>query len=96
MTKIASKHDRDPNGESFPISRDVLRGVPVSLEAKLGNAAMTVDALLDIKAGSVVTLDANLSDFIDLYLNGNLVARGEIVAVGDQFGVRITEIDALV
>lgn len=91
--KIAGKHDRDANGGSFSVNRDVLRGVPVSLEAKLGNAAMTVDALLDLKAGSVVTLDANLSDFIDLNLNGNLVARGEIVAVGDQFGVRITEID---
>lgn len=77
-----------------PIDADLFRGVQVSLEAKLGEAMMTVEAMMALDAGSVVTLDTGLADHVDLYLNNKLVARGEIVAVGDRFGVRILEIAA--
>lgn len=78
---------------SAPVSA-LLRGVEVSLEARLGRAEMTVEAMMGLKAGSVVTLDASLADHVDLYLNGTVVARGEIVAAGDRFGVRIIDIPA--
>jgi flagellar motor switch protein FliN/FliY len=79
---------RAPNA----INSDLLRGVRVSLEVRLGEAPMTVDEMLALKAGAIVTLDTGLADNVELYLNGNLVARGEIVAVGDKYGVRIVEI----
>jgi flagellar motor switch protein FliN/FliY len=75
-----------------PINSDLLRGVRVSLEVRLGESPMTVDEMLALKAGAVVTLDTGLADSVELYLNDNLVARGEIVAVGDKYGVRIVEI----
>ncbi len=53
---------------------------------------MTVEQLMALKQGSVVTLEASLADRVELFLNDALVARGEIVAVGDKFGVRIVEI----
>ena len=74
------------------ISQELVQGLRVSLEARLGEAPMTVEELMALKAGSVVTLETGLADHLDLYLNGTLVARGEIVAVGDKFGVRIVEI----
>lgn len=77
-----------------PINGDLFREVRVTLSARLGDAAMTVEEMMALKAGSVVTLQSSLADHVDLYLSGSLVARGEIVAVGDKFGVRIVEIAA--
>jgi flagellar motor switch protein FliN/FliY len=72
----------------------LLKDVPVTLEARLGSVAMPVSELLDLRAGSVLNLDSRLNEPIELFLNNNLVARGEIVAVDDRFGVRIVEIAA--
>jgi len=74
------------------IGSDLFRGVRVALEARLGEVGMTVEEIMALKSGAVVTLETGLADHVDLYLNGTLVARGEIVAVGDKFGVRIVEI----
>ena len=74
------------------INGELLRGVRVALEAKLGQANMTVEEVMALKSGAVVTLETALADHVDLCLNGTLIARGEIVAVGDKFGVRIVEI----
>ena len=74
------------------IDSSVLSDVEVALEARLGRSTLTIGALTALEQGSVITLDCSLADHADLYLNGKCVARGEIVAVGDNFGVRITEI----
>ena len=70
----------------------VFSGVTVKIDARLGSVSMTVQDLLALKAGGVVALDTQLNDLIELHLNGALVGRGEIVAAGDAFGVRIVEI----
>lgn len=75
-----------------PINSDLLKDVGVSLEARLGRSEITVADLTALKAGSVLTLDRSLADHVDLYLNGALIARGEIVAVGEAYGVRIVDI----
>jgi flagellar motor switch protein FliN/FliY len=75
-----------------PIAQDLIGGVRVVLEARLGEATMTVEDLLALKSGSVVTLETGLADTAELYLNNALIARGEIVAVGDHYGVRIVDL----
>ena len=85
-----SKAARPP--QLAAIDGDLLRDVQVSLEASLGQADMTVAELMALKSGSVVTLASSLAEPVELLLNGTVVARGEIVAVGEHFGVRITEI----
>lgn len=82
-----------PEGEPL-ISLDsaVFSGVDVRLDAQLGSLTMTVEQLLSLKAGEVVTLDSRLNDLVELRINGARIARGEIVAVNDAFGVRIVEI----
>ncbi len=84
----------DPKATPARINGDLLRGVRVALEARLGEANMTVEEMMALKPGAVVTLETGLADHVDLYLNGVLVARGEIVAVGDKYGVRIVDIAA--
>jgi flagellar motor switch protein FliN/FliY len=74
------------------VNSDLLRGVRVALDARLGKASLSIEDVMALKPGSVVTLQKGLAESIELYLNDNLVARGEIVAVGDKYGVRIVEI----
>jgi flagellar motor switch protein FliN/FliY len=78
--------------EPFPINSELLQGVRISLEVRLGEAPMTVAEMLALKSGAVITLDTGLADHVELYLNDALVARGEVVAVGEKYGVRIIEI----
>lgn len=77
------------------LSSGLFKEVSVTLRANLGEISMTIDELLSIKTGSVLKLNAQLNDPVDLRLNQSLVARGEIVAVGDNFGIRIVEVAKL-
>lgn len=74
------------------IDEGVIAGVEVVLEARLGSAIMTVSELMKLKVGDCVPLDAALNQDVELRLNGVAVARGELVAVGSNFGVRLLEI----
>jgi flagellar motor switch protein FliN/FliY len=73
----------------------ILKDVPVRLQARLGQAELSLQDLLALKASSVVKLDLQLNEPIELRLGDSLVARGEIVAVDNHFGVRILEVLAL-
>lgn len=76
------------------LSTRLIDAVEVSVEAYLGAARMTVAELSALRAGSVVTLDAALNAEVELRLNGVLIGRGELVAVGDKFAVRISELSS--
>lgn len=73
------------------IDAKLIDNVAVTLEAYLGDARMTVADLTALKQDAVVPLDAALNRAVELRLNGVSVARGELVAVGDKFGVRLVE-----
>lgn len=75
-----------------PESVDFLWDVPLTVEVVLGSTELTVKDVLEIGPGSVVELDRAYGEPVDLYLNGRLVARGDVVIIGEQFGVKITEI----
>ncbi|MBD8679356.1 FliM/FliN family flagellar motor switch protein [Sphingomonas sp. CFBP 13720] len=74
------------------VSPTLIDSVAVELDAMLGKARMTVGALTALKPGAVVPLDAALNRQVELRLGEVTVARGELVAVDDRFGVRLTEI----
>lgn len=83
------------NAKGEPIislDSSLLHGVSVKLEAYVGTSSMTLEALLALRPGDTVTLDAQLNDLVELRLNSAVVGRGELVAVGDAFGVRVVEI----
>lgn len=85
---------QDVGGERMGRMLDpaVLGSLTIDVTAQLGRGTMTIDELARLGAGEVVRLDTPLNGVIDLTLNGALVARGEIVAIDDRFGVRVTEI----
>ena len=70
----------------------ILSDVEMTVTAELGRAFMTVRELLSLTPGSIVELDRVAGTPIDVLVNGTVVARGEVVVVDEEFGVRITEI----
>lgn len=72
----------------------LLDSVPVRLTVAVGNVETTVAELLALKEASVLKIDRAADTPVDLLLNGNIVARGQLVAVDDNFGIRITEVAA--
>ncbi|MEI7037458.1 FliM/FliN family flagellar motor switch protein [Fulvimonas yonginensis] len=82
-------------GEGVPmVRRDLalLDHVSVKLEVVLGQAAVTVKELFELSEGDTLALDTDLDAPVQLQLDGKSIARGHLVAVGDHFGLRITEI----
>ncbi|GAC1302825.1 MAG: hypothetical protein NVSMB19_12390 [Vulcanimicrobiaceae bacterium] len=73
---------------------DLLMNVSLGVSAELGRCAMRVSDVLKLGKGSIVALDRLAGSPIDVLVNNRLVARGEVVAVDDRFGVRLTEIVA--
>ena len=73
---------------------DLLMNVALGVSAELGRCTMRVSDVLKLGKGSVVELDRLAGGPIDVLVNNRLVARGEVVAVDDRFGVRITEVVA--
>jgi flagellar motor switch protein FliN/FliY len=71
---------------------DVILDVPVTLSLEVGRAQMSVGKLLRLSQGSVVELDRNAGEPLDVLVNGALVAHGEIVIVNDKFGIRLTDV----
>lgn len=73
---------------------DFLLDVPVKLTVELGSSEMTLRELLELDLGSVVQLDRPASAAVDLFVNGKLVGRGEVVVADNNFGIRVREIVA--
>ncbi len=71
---------------------DLLMSVPLKITAELGTCKMLVEDILKLGAGSIVALDRLAGGPVDLLVNDRLVARGEVVAIDEKFGVRITEL----
>jgi len=71
---------------------DVLLHVPLAVTAELGTAQMSVADVLKLGAGSIIELDRLAGGPVDLMVNNKLIARGEVVAVDENFGVRVTEL----
>lgn len=71
---------------------EMLHGVDMEVTVEIGRARMTVRELLDLAPGAVLELDRAAGSPADLLVNGRLIARGEVVVVDEDFGLRITEI----
>ena len=85
---------RVPGGEvDQPLrSLDVLHNVEMAVTVELGHARMLMRDLLGLRPGRVIELDRAVGSPVDILVNNTLLARGEVVVVDDELGVRLTEI----
>lgn len=75
-----------------PRNMDLIKHVKVALTVEIGSAELTVDQFFSLKAGDVVTLNELVNEPAALRVDGKCVGRGQLVAVGDNFGLQLTEI----
>ena len=73
---------------------DLLAGVSLRVSVEVGSTSMTLAELLAMSEGSVVELDRAANELLDIYANGTLIARGEIVNVDGRYGVQVAEVVA--
>ncbi len=79
-------------GEEQEENREMLMKVPLDISVEIGRTKKLVKDILEFTQGSLVVLDKMAGEQADLYVNGECIARGDIVVVEDNFGIRITEI----
>lgn len=85
----------DLTPESDPTERqpiDLLGEVEMDLRIELGRTQMRLEEVLQLRGGSVVALDKLAGDPVDVFVNGRLIARGEVLVMNDNFCIRVTEL----
>jgi flagellar motor switch protein FliN/FliY len=71
---------------------ELILDIPVTLTMQVGKTPITIRNLLQLNQGSIVELDRPAGDPLDVYVNGKLIAHGEVVVVNDKFGIRFTDV----
>lgn len=71
---------------------DLLEDVQLNLKIELGRTQMQLEDVLRLRKGSVVPLDKSAGDPVDIYVNGRLIARGEVLVLNENFCVRVAEL----
>lgn len=84
--------DADPSNSPPRNASRLIDHVEVELEVLLGSARLSVGELNRLAGGDVLPVDRTISEAVDIRVNGQVIARGEIVTVDDRFAVRVTEI----
>jgi flagellar motor switch protein FliN/FliY len=83
---------RDTQADSMPRGMDLIMDIPLDVSVELGRVQMLIKDVLELATGSIVELERVAGEPIDLLVNGQLIAKGEVVVIEDNFGIRITEI----
>lgn len=81
-----------PNAGVSAGNFDLLAGVSLRISVEVGSASMTLSELLRLGEGSVVELDRQANDLLDIFANGTLIAKGEIVEVDGRYGIRVVDV----
>ncbi|MGD9811278.1 MAG: flagellar motor switch protein FliN [Sphingobium sp.] len=70
----------------------LLSSIPVRLTVEVGATSLRLSEIMDLTEGSVVELDRQADDLLDIMVNGALIARGEVVTVGGRYGIRVVDV----
>lgn len=84
--------ERVPSHPLYNVSLELIRHIPVEVGVTLGHAEMSVRDVLRLTTGALVQLNTHERDLVSIHANGVEIARGEVVVVGEKYGVRITDI----
>jgi flagellar motor switch protein FliN len=94
--------ETDPAGEQLQAASSAdertdadlarLHAVPVELAVEIGRTRMTIGDTLGLGPGSIITLNRMAGEPVDLLVNGRPIARGEVVVIDEEFGLRVTEV----
>jgi len=83
-----------PSSDEFGRNYRLLSDIPVRMTVEVGSTSLKLSELLDLAEGSVVELDRQANELLDIMVNGTLVAKGEVVTVNGRFGIRVVDVVA--
>jgi flagellar motor switch protein FliN/FliY len=72
----------------------LLSDIPVRMSVEVGSTSLKLAEVMDLAEGSIVELDRQAEDLLDIYVNGALIAKGEVVTVNGRYGIRVVEVAA--
>lgn len=76
------------------IDQEVIRARPISMTVEVGSTSLKLRDLLRLSQGSVLELDRSVGELMDVKINNTVIAKGEVVTVGDKLGISVVEIVA--
>ncbi|MDD3394452.1 MAG: flagellar motor switch phosphatase FliY [Anaerotignum sp.] len=79
-------------GQERSENLDLIMGVPLEISVEIGRTKKNVREILEFNKGSLIVLDKLAGEQVDIYVNGQCIAKGDVVVVEDNFGVRVTEV----
>ena len=86
------KKPATPVAKGADVNLDLVLNVPVNVSLRVGSTDISIRDLVKLVEGSVIALDQDASEAMDVLVNGTLIAHGEIVVVDEKFGVRLTDV----
>lgn len=86
------REEGSAEGSQQEVNLDVILDVPVTLSMEVGRTRIPIRNLLQLNQGSVVEFERAAGEPLDVFVNGTLVAHGEVVVVNEKFGIRITDV----
>ncbi len=94
MSDAQGTMDVTPGGEISSRNYRMLAEIPLRVSVEVGSTALKLSELMDLAEGSVVELDRQAHELLDIMVNGTLVAKGEVVTVNGRFGIRVVDVVA--
>ena len=82
--------DTDISGRKFEL--DVFKNIPVNLSVELGRSQISLKEVYELTEGAIIELERLVGEPLDLVVNGQIIAQGEVVAIDNNYGLRVTQI----
>jgi flagellar motor switch protein FliN len=94
MEKLVEEPESVTRTSNAEMNLDSLLDVPIDISVEIGRTKMTIGELLALSKGSIVELKKTAGDAVDIYVNGKLLGKGELIVVNERLGVRVAKIVA--
>lgn len=82
----------EPSNKGVPVNIDLIQDVPLNITVELGRTVKRISEILEFGPGTIVELDKLVGEPLDILVNGQYVAKGEVVVIDENYGIRITDI----
>ena len=89
---LLSQDDKSLKDNNMDEKLEMILDFPLEVSVRIGSTRISIDELLRLSTGSVVEFDRFINEPLDLLVNDKLVARGEVITIGENFGIKITSI----
>ena len=91
-TKGEKSENQDGPVENINYDLDLILDIPLELSVEFGKVKIIINDLIQLGQGSIIELEKSVGDPLEIYINGKLIARGDVVVVDDKFGIRVSDI----